>query len=218
MTRIRIYRDKMLKYHGKVCPRIAEKLKESEKASQKFAATWNGGDAYEVSTAYSCYVVNLKDRTCTCRRFQLTGIPCYHAASAILRIQDKLEDYVDECYHTSTYLKTYTNILAPLNGKEMWPVSTNNPLSPPVIMVQPGRRKKARNKKNDEPKSKFKLGKHRAQMHCANCGKAGHNIRKCSMNQSGASSSAQPNSRKRNAPETQVENAEVTICCIHNLL
>lgn len=208
MARIRKYRDMMMKHEDKICPRIADKLRISEKESYKFSCTWSGGDDYEVSTPYSSYVVNLKDRSCSCRRFQLSGIPCWHACKAILHNQEKLEDYVDDCYHTSTYLKTYSNILTPLNGKEMWPKSQKTPLTPPVIEVQPGRRKKARNKKNDEPRNRIKLGKKGVQMHCTKCGQTGHNVRRCKRNASGESS-AQGN--KRPAPETSTAFAEVNI-------
>lgn len=202
MARIRRSREKMLKHEGTICPRIVLKLEENEKESSKFGTHWSGGDKYEVSTPYSAYVVDLKEWTCSCRRFQLSGIPCHHASAAILYIKGKLEDYVHECYHTSTYLTTYNNILTPLNGKELWEKTKKTPLAAPIVHVQPGRKKKQRNKKYDEPKSKTKLGKFRTQMHCAKCGKVGHNIRRCSGISMGAGESSTQSASRKRAPTT----------------
>lgn len=206
MARIRKCREKMLKVEGKICPRIAQNLKLNEDACKKFSAIWNGGDDFEVSTPYSSYSVNLKERTCSCRRYQLSGIPCFHASSAILLIKHKLEDYVHDCYHISTYLKTYENLLKPLNGKELWEKSNKTPLTAPIVEVQPGRKKKQRNKKNDEPKNKTKLGKFRTKMHCTNCGREGHNVRRCSG--LGGEPSAPAARRKRASTDSSVN-----VCC-----
>ncbi|XP_062013810.1 uncharacterized protein LOC133730190 [Rosa rugosa] len=55
-----------------------------EKAVVDCIATFNGGDIAEVDNIEgSKNVVNLAMRTCTCRRWDLTGIPCKHAISAI---------------------------------------------------------------------------------------------------------------------------------------
>lgn len=207
MSRIRRCRDRMLKNEGKICPRIMEKLAKNEEESYSWSAAWNGGDEYEVSSPYNTFIVNLKERTCSCRRYQLSGIPCYHACAAILDIKDKLEDYVHESYHVETYLKTYSNLLTPLNGRELWEKSSKTPLEAPVVKVQPGRKKKSRNKKNDEPKNKNKLGKFKTVVHCTKCGKAGHNIRGCNGLGEGIQSSAQASTRKR-----QASTSEVNVC------
>jgi len=45
---------------------------------------WNGDDHYEVRgpTGFSC-VVDMKKRSCACRKWDITGMPCKHAVAAI---------------------------------------------------------------------------------------------------------------------------------------
>jgi hypothetical protein len=64
-----------------ICPMIQQKLEEIKKESDKWSANWSGDDHYalfEVSKDTSKYVVNLTERTCACRRWDLSGIPCKH--------------------------------------------------------------------------------------------------------------------------------------------
>ena len=54
---------------------------------------------------------------------QLTGIPCYHAISALNYNKDKPEDYINERYKMTTFLVTYSYILHPTQEKNCWPKS-----------------------------------------------------------------------------------------------
>ena len=57
---------------------------------------WNGGSKYEVNYIYGGrHVVDLNERTCDCGRWGLSGIPCFHAASAIIEYGELLETFVD---------------------------------------------------------------------------------------------------------------------------
>lgn len=45
---------------------------------------------------------------------------------------DRLENYVDKCYLKETFLKTYKNIILPMNGMEFWE-TTNFPKLLPLM-------------------------------------------------------------------------------------
>ncbi|KAH6757164.1 hypothetical protein C2S53_014804 [Perilla frutescens var. hirtella] len=72
------------------------RLKESEKPSDTM---------YKVSSFDgSINVVNLQAHSCDCRQWDLSGIPCKHAISAI-HAEGKLpEEYVHNCYSVETYM------------------------------------------------------------------------------------------------------------------
>eukprot|EP00257_Ricinus_communis_P021425 XP_015580917.1 uncharacterized protein LOC107262060 [Ricinus communis] len=97
------------------------------------------GDRFQVVGPGGQFVVDIKDKTCTCRRFDLTGIPCCHAVCAIWYKHDNPENYLDDYYKVSTYLKTYRHLLNPTTSYEFWPRATAPPLLPPAP-VQPKQR------------------------------------------------------------------------------
>ncbi|KAK8621106.1 hypothetical protein V6N13_067547 [Hibiscus sabdariffa] len=64
----------------------------------------------------SQHSVNIQEWTCSCRKWQLTGIPCIHAISVILSIEDRPEKYVDSCYFVSTQRAIYSHLISPVRG------------------------------------------------------------------------------------------------------
>ncbi|KAK8544859.1 hypothetical protein V6N13_003419 [Hibiscus sabdariffa] len=57
-------------------------------------ARWNGAQGFEVVCSGDVLVVNLEHWSCSCRTWDLTGIPCAHAIAAILWKKDDVNDYV----------------------------------------------------------------------------------------------------------------------------
>src|ERR1044072_7946078 len=64
--------------------------------------------------------VNLKDHICSCRKWELTGIPCVHALACIKSRNFKFEVYIPECYRKSRYMAVYKPVLYPVNGSNLW--------------------------------------------------------------------------------------------------
>ncbi|KAL0440218.1 UNVERIFIED_CONTAM: hypothetical protein Slati_2504800 [Sesamum latifolium] len=105
----------------------------------EYIAHWNGHDQFELEGCYSDrHTLNLSEQTCSCRKWQLTGIPCAHAIAGIFFMGYKPEDYVDECYKKTVFLKTYSHLMMPLHGPEEWPQSDRKLLLPRVIERMPG--------------------------------------------------------------------------------
>ena len=166
-----------------------KKLKVSIKRTQYLEVLWNGKEGFEVKHLQGRgrrYTVNLDKWTCSCGYFQLAGLPCCHAISAIYKSGRKIEDYIHKCYHIDTFNKIYEHRLQPVEGEENWPVSrTPRPMAPGYVAM-PGARKKLtgndrRREEGEEPKGK-KLSKHGIQITCGSCGKKGHNRGSCKKN------------------------------------
>ncbi|RXH75453.1 hypothetical protein DVH24_030174 [Malus domestica] len=113
------------------------------------------------------YVVDLTECTRSCRRYDLTGIPCNHAIVAINYKKEKLEDYVDVCYSKVIYLKIFGHLIQPMNRMLMWEVAKNPPIQPYLYIRQ---LKKKRNKE-------LAQGKIKGPLKYGICKKEGHNTR-----------------------------------------
>ncbi|XP_024178642.1 uncharacterized protein LOC112184623 [Rosa chinensis] len=85
MRWIAVRKEKMEGYHGNIYPKPKAIIERNrKKVVVNCIATFNGGNIAEVDNIEgSKNVVKLAMRTCTCRRWDLTGIPCKHAISAI---------------------------------------------------------------------------------------------------------------------------------------
>ncbi|XP_024190660.1 uncharacterized protein LOC112194674 [Rosa chinensis] len=183
MRRIQIRKDKMATYHGNICPKARNVIEKNKvKAAEDCISIFNGGDQAEVENIEgSKNVVDLAARTCSCRRWDLTGIPCKHAISAIFGKREDVDHYVADCYLKSTYMTIYSNLFMPVNSMDMWSRSEEPTILPPQYSRQPGRPKTKRIKDPSEKlqDSVGKLGRVQRSFKCGNYNQVGHNVKTC---------------------------------------
>ncbi|XP_076884305.1 uncharacterized protein LOC143533377 [Bidens hawaiensis] len=113
----------------------------------------------QVKSLISQCVVNVGDRTCTCRRWDLTDMPCKHAVAALYNMIENnmyvgpLEKWVDEAYWLDTWKKVYNHQIRPIPGPDMCvPSKFPTIITPPKHHTQIGRPKKSRKKALGEKK------------------------------------------------------------------
>jgi hypothetical protein len=184
--RIQENRTKSEKWHGSICPNIFKKLKVSIKRTQFLEVLWNGKEGFEVkhlSGRGRRYTVNLENRTCSCGYFQLAGLPCCHAITAIYKCGRVVDDYIDKCYSIEEFKKIYEHCLQPVEGQEKWPVSQNPRPQAPGYVRMPGRPKKndRRREEGEKPKG-TKMTRHGTKIKCGLCGATRHNKSSCKKN------------------------------------
>ena len=98
MIKLYTKRKGIEKYVGKVCPNIQDSLEKLKQKCLPFCATPSGWFMYEVDNDREMHLVDLTNRTCSYRIWDLTGIPCKHSIATIFKNLEKMEDYVHPCY------------------------------------------------------------------------------------------------------------------------
>ena len=91
----------------KSCVQAYNKLEKLKLESKPFSATPVGNFLYEVASKYERHVVDLIKKTCSCRSWDLNGVPCKHVITAIYTNIETPEDYTHPCYHKETYMEIY---------------------------------------------------------------------------------------------------------------
>ncbi|XP_061993480.1 uncharacterized protein LOC133711365 [Rosa rugosa] len=158
----------------------------------------------------AAHSVSLDARTCTCKRWDISGVPCGHAVAAIHSKGMRPDDFVHEYFTMDTYMKAYEPILFPIAGVAEWD-KIHRPIPPPLYRRQPGRPKMSRNKEPGEvapPTGAEKLPKvYYQQIACGIRKKKGHNRRTCKVrNQQGENVQQQ---QQEDEAVQQPENEEV---------
>ncbi|XP_058181211.1 uncharacterized protein LOC131299645 [Rhododendron vialii] len=158
-----------------------EKLRCNQEQFKGQFAHFCGEYKFEVDYHDTTYTVDLKDKTCGCRQWDLTGIPCKHACAAIGLNKQKVEDYVHHCYSRDTYLGVYHHMIQPIPGKHDWVKSNQEEIRPPFMRRPSGKPKKARRKAAEEVEDTGTGTLSRAEryMSCSKCLQKGHNLRSC---------------------------------------
>ncbi|XP_021802645.1 uncharacterized protein LOC110746717, partial [Prunus avium] len=89
------------------------RLWENTEAGRTWAVRRSSCIVFEVFAGYSV-TVDLGQRTCSCRLWQIDGFPCTHVVVAILAKKDSVYDYV-KCYYSSDFFrKVYESPIFPI--------------------------------------------------------------------------------------------------------
>lgn len=166
----------------------------------------NGARTFEVSFGNHGFIVHLAKKTCICRLWQLSGIPCCHSIAAIYFVGDNPDKYVSSWLTVEASLMAYEGALQPVNGEGLWPKTTCEPVLPPTNVRKHGRPKRCRRKEVNEEKGVkvwknqpeiFRKGR---QMKCTNCGGIDHSSRGCKNQR--VEDDPHLNIRRKNKPTT----------------
>ena len=111
---------------------------------------------------------SLVSKTCSCRYWQLSVLPCCHAISCILFKANRLDEYVADCYSVHHFNQTYSHCLNPVEGMNSWPASDREPLRAPGYVKMPGRPKTERRREPTEVRKATKMSKLEQLLDAAN--------------------------------------------------
>lgn len=153
-------------------------------------------ERYEVQGWEGKVDVSLTRHTCTCRFWQLTGMPCKHACAAIAWKHDHAEDYCHAWLTMGAYRSTYEHCVRPTASQQYWEQTDYvRPIPPRVNKRKPGRPKKnrrrdgneepvagSRNRRragNEPPVPATRIRRSYPPITCTRCGLTGHNTRSC---------------------------------------
>jgi hypothetical protein len=179
LQRIETKQREAKKWTGRICPKIKKKMDKFLEWSKQCDVTPAGNYLYSVSSHEFVkeYAVNFQTRSCDCKRWQLSGIPCHHAIACCRQDNINPENLVHQCYTVDAYNRAYGFNLVPMRGREFWEKVNGPTIHPPLFTKVMGRPKKNRKKAPEEKKKKgvkvfTKAG---VTIHCSQCGKPGHN-------------------------------------------
>ena len=117
-------------------------------------------------------VVYLEWKTCTCRKWQILGIPCCHALTSMKVRNYDPYSFCELSYSVSTYHRTYSEVLHATRDIKQWEHTCDVRVLLPRATKQPGRPKKNRIRTEDR-------GRQRRVVTCSNCKGRGHNCGGC---------------------------------------
>ncbi|XP_061352957.1 uncharacterized protein LOC133297778 [Gastrolobium bilobum] len=146
---------------GKIPPAQQKKLDQRKVLRNSWTPTWTGNlqeDMYEVSGRGERVGVNLTTHTCACNAWQLIGLPCEHAITAICHKNEPPENYVHQWLKVDALHAIYAHTLNLVNSDK-----------------QIGRPKKHRKKDpTEEQGSSTKKVKRTYAAKYPKCGQTGH--------------------------------------------
>ncbi|XP_020101451.1 uncharacterized protein LOC109719288 [Ananas comosus] len=163
MTKMDSRRREARKWKLSLVPAALHHIDAKSKGLGNYTICRSSNTMAEVISPDSRCEVILDERKCTCRSWQVTGLPCIHACAFITSLRGyEWLSYVDPLFTVSKFRAAYAHEVVPLPDKNQW-IKTNldYKLLPPIKRIRAA----------DEPTKK----RHK----CKRCNQFGHHAKSC---------------------------------------
>nr|GFB73535.1 zinc finger, PMZ-type [Tanacetum cinerariifolium] len=160
-----------------ITPSIRKEI-ECLKHSQRYWTVYPcGNNVFEVGKGDESYGVNIDNRTCACKWWDLSGVPCVHYVAAFSFLKNDPILGVSAWYSKKMWQNAYSYFIKPVDSSSMWSQTPEEPPLPPVLRKMLGRPWKLRIKHVTERVNV--ITKSGRMMTCHNCWEKGHNKKGC---------------------------------------
>ncbi|ERM99651.1 hypothetical protein AMTR_s00099p00021320 [Amborella trichopoda] len=116
---------------GVLVPKAQEVIAEQiEKSSFLHTVVWVAGKKYEIHEEMT-HIVDLDARSCTCRVWWNSGLPCTHASAAIDHCHLQITDFCEPYFTVQAYRTTYATEFCPVPDSMPLTGELNRTVYPP---------------------------------------------------------------------------------------
>ena len=150
-------------------PLLEKKLQKEMSRSRTLNVICSTETMFEVRSS-SVNVVNIGSWECTCKKWQITGLPCMHAVAVFNRVDRSVYDYCSRYFRKESYLITYSEPVHRIPDVDQMNLFVPASSYPPPTNRPPGRPKRKR------------INPHKTTirpLRCSRCKVVGHNKATC---------------------------------------
>ncbi|CAI9765416.1 unnamed protein product [Fraxinus pennsylvanica] len=174
-------RAKCKSWFSMLAPSSEKHIIEATNRASKYQVLRSDEVEFEVLSTERSDIVNIGTRSCSCRDWQLYGIPCSHAVAALVYSKKDVYAFTERYFTLASYCETYAEEIRPIPGKIEWKKEGETTMDdeirivrPPKVRRPPGRPEKKRMCVED-------LHREKHTVHCSRCNQTGHYKSTCKV-------------------------------------
>lgn len=175
MAEFRERRSRSNSWFSVLAPSVEKRIMEAMSLASTYHVLRSDEVEFEVLSVERSHIVNIGTHFCSCRDWQLYGIPCSHAVAALVSSRKDVYAFTEKCFTVASYRESYSEEIHPVPGKIEWKKESEIPLDeeeprvvrPPKFRRPPGRPEKKRICIED-------LNREKHTVHCSRCNQTGH--------------------------------------------
>ncbi|KAM7496061.1 hypothetical protein LguiA_020475 [Lonicera macranthoides] len=183
MTWFNERRETSMQWTSILVPSAERRVSEALERARTYQVLRANEAEFEVISHEGTNIVDIRNRCCLCRGWQLYGLPCAHAVAALLSCRQNVHRFTESCFTIATYRKAYSQTIHPVPDRTLWKemlevsqgegVVPEVTINPPKSLRPPGRQRKRRVRADDR-------GRAKRVVHCSRCNQTGHFRTTCS--------------------------------------
>ncbi|KAH6765533.1 hypothetical protein C2S52_016516 [Perilla frutescens var. hirtella] len=155
-----------------------KKLREEVEKSRVYNVVPTSNSTFKVHDGSQTFIVDLHQKSCKYREFQLDLMPCSHAVAAIMKNGESILDYVSSYYTTDNWHETYEGSVRFLSHRDDWVVPAHiaqQKVMPLIVTRQAGRPSGCRHPSGAEAANRRRRGPRK----CSICRDPNHSRNNC---------------------------------------
>lgn len=178
MTWFNERREASMQWASILVPSAERRVSEALERARTYQVLRANDAEFEVISHEGTNIVDIRNRGCSCRGWQLYGLPCAHAVAALLSCRQNVHRFTESCFTVATYRKAYSQTIHPVPDRTLWKEMLDGGLqnesdgsdvivNPPKSLRPPARPRKRRARTEDK-------GRAKRVVHCSRCNQTGH--------------------------------------------
>lgn len=180
MTWFNERREMSMQWTNILVPSAEKRVSEALESARAYQVLRANEAEFEVISHEGTNIVDIRNRCCLCRGWQLYGLPCGHAVAALLSCRQNVHRFTESCFTVATYRKAYSQTIHPIPDKTLWKeisisdgsqsegnMDVEITINPPNGLRPQSRPRKRRVRAEDR-------GRVKRVVHCSRCNQTGH--------------------------------------------
>ncbi|XP_051120589.1 uncharacterized protein LOC127244200 [Andrographis paniculata] len=175
MTWFNERREASMQWTSVLVPSAEGPVSEAIENAQTYQVLRADEAEFEVVTHDGTLVVDIRNRCCACRSWQIYGLPCSHAVAALLSCRQNVHRFAESCFTVASYRKTYSQTIHPIPDRTLWQETAGGHENEEEIVVNPPKSLRppaqARKRRTTHTGDRSQV---KRVVHCSRCYQTGH--------------------------------------------
>ncbi|KAF3970266.1 hypothetical protein CMV_006028 [Castanea mollissima] len=174
MTEFEARRLKSSSWFSVLAPSAEKRMIEAVDRASTYQVLRSDEVEFEVISADRSDIVNIGIHYCSCRDWQLHGIPCSHAVAALISCRKDIYAFTEKCFTVASYRQTYAEEIHPIPGKLEWRRGDVAPMDDDPQVVRPPKFRRPPGRPENKRICVEDLNREKHTVHCSRCNQTGH--------------------------------------------
>ncbi|CAA7042433.1 unnamed protein product [Microthlaspi erraticum] len=175
-------RDMSMRWNSILVPSAERRITEAVSDARCYQVLRANEVEFEIVSTERTNIVDIRTRVCSCRRWQIYGLPCAHAAAALISCGQNVHMFAEACFTVVSYQQTYSQMIGEVPDRSLWKEEGEEVVGgggslrirPPKTRRPPGRPKKKVVRVEN-------LKRPKRIVQCGRCHLLGHSQKKCTQ-------------------------------------
>lgn len=181
MAEFEARREKSKSWFSILAPSPEKHMIEAMNRASNYQVLRSDEVEFEVLSSERSDIVNIRSNSCSCRGWELCGLPCSHAIAALISSKKDVYAFTGKYLTAASYRAAYAEEIHPIPGKVEWKKDGEATVRDEIQIVRPPKVKRPPGRPEKKRMCVEDLNREKHTVHCSRCNRTGHYKSTCRL-------------------------------------